>query len=540
MEWMDAMQERTTIRISSSAAEGLERGGRDTARGDADSEAVPVASDGDDDAPSPRRSLLLLVPRAILSVLAAPFRALDDAVHSWSTERGGYDAQYFQSVMERIQREKEERMENPKEREVRLKEAFAKGRMVWELEDKQESVTEELVVPRHVEEEIIASESGRGDHGKESCHDLVEKEQRNNLSNEKDDDRNDKPSVEPQDLSRTSATSGTEVVSVEKESKQQLQICNDAECSKTEKSKALEVQNLVATVDERHNGKESNDCHQVVETLTPNESAMAPRDNGQSNEYIYLAVPNRPRTRTVSEPSAQDILELAQSSSASASAPYPDEELRPSQLQHDDDDVSSTPPLRRPIPNQCAICLCDYEPGDTIVVSASSSLRVNDGDGTSVTQRGNHCPHAFHQECIVEWLVKMQDGTPCPCCRQTFVELEDPIPHGANTRSGRATVVARASTNASTVSETSTRQGIDEAERARQERRRRHIELGIQRGGRAFDVSAISFGSRATEPMTTEELEEAARIRQERRRRHIELGIQRGGRAFDFSRISMR
>lgn len=67
--------------------------------------------------------------------------------------------------------------------------------------------------------------------------------------------------------------------------------------------------------------------------------------------------------------------------------------------------------VRSKIPTECAICLCDYEPGDTLVVSS---------DATS-------CPHAFHQECIVEWLVKMQVGTPCPMCRQPFVELEEYI-----------------------------------------------------------------------------------------------------------------
>lgn len=104
---------------------------------------------------------------------------------------------------------------------------------------------------------------------------------------------------------------------------------------------------------------------------------------------------------------------------------------------------------QRAIPNQCAICLCDYTKGDTVILSSNES-----------------CPHAFHQECIVEWLVKMQEGTPCPCCRQTFIEL-------GNTQDSRRT---------------------REREMSEEElgALRRHLQLGLQRG-RAFNVSVIRF-----------------------------------------------
>lgn len=118
----------------------------------------------------------------------------------------------------------------------------------------------------------------------------------------------------------------------------------------------------------------------------------------------------------------------------------------------------------RTIPNQCAICLCDYEKGDTVVVSCNKL-----------------CPHAFHQECIVEWLAKMQEGTPCPCCRRTFVELDEYLPGNKNTNVATGTNVI-----------TSSQQSPEEAERLRQIRRRRHIELGLQRG-RAFNASVISM-----------------------------------------------
>lgn len=55
----------------------------------------------------------------------------------------------------------------------------------------------------------------------------------------------------------------------------------------------------------------------------------------------------------------------------------------------------------------CAICLCPYEEGDVRIFSKS-------------------CPHAFHKECILEWLVKGHDE--CPCCRKNMVtksEIKD-------------------------------------------------------------------------------------------------------------------
>jgi hypothetical protein len=60
------------------------------------------------------------------------------------------------------------------------------------------------------------------------------------------------------------------------------------------------------------------------------------------------------------------------------------------------------------VPNCCAVCLCDYRPGDVVVWSSNPE-----------------CVHAFHRECVVDWLVKMQPETPCPCCRQEFTDLEE-------------------------------------------------------------------------------------------------------------------
>jgi len=67
---------------------------------------------------------------------------------------------------------------------------------------------------------------------------------------------------------------------------------------------------------------------------------------------------------------------------------------------------------KRKVPNCCAICLCPYDVGDTIIWSSNGS-----------------CQHAFHDECIVPWLVKNQNGE-CPCCRTQFTDL--PPPNGKN------------------------------------------------------------------------------------------------------------
>lgn len=63
--------------------------------------------------------------------------------------------------------------------------------------------------------------------------------------------------------------------------------------------------------------------------------------------------------------------------------------------------------LHRRAPNCCAICLASYQVGERVVWSSNPD-----------------CPHAFHLTCMLDWLVKMQQGTPCPCCRQEFTDLD--------------------------------------------------------------------------------------------------------------------
>lgn len=59
----------------------------------------------------------------------------------------------------------------------------------------------------------------------------------------------------------------------------------------------------------------------------------------------------------------------------------------------------------RQVPNACAICLSAYEVGTSITWSPNSL-----------------CQHAFHEDCIMTWLMK-KDEPLCPCCRQEFIPL---------------------------------------------------------------------------------------------------------------------
>jgi len=56
-------------------------------------------------------------------------------------------------------------------------------------------------------------------------------------------------------------------------------------------------------------------------------------------------------------------------------------------------------------PNLCAICLDPYQEESTIVWSNNPS-----------------CLHAFHKDCILDYLVlNKEEDPPCPCCRRTFL-----------------------------------------------------------------------------------------------------------------------
>lgn len=64
---------------------------------------------------------------------------------------------------------------------------------------------------------------------------------------------------------------------------------------------------------------------------------------------------------------------------------------------------TSKPPSH--LQDDCAICLSEYVVGDKVTGSP-----------------GDECHHAFHYDCILDWLSR--DNKNCPCCRKRFIPEE--------------------------------------------------------------------------------------------------------------------
>lgn len=54
------------------------------------------------------------------------------------------------------------------------------------------------------------------------------------------------------------------------------------------------------------------------------------------------------------------------------------------------------------VSGSCSICLTNYQIGDRVVWSTNPC-----------------CVHAYHENCILNWLSKVEEGL-CPICRQDF------------------------------------------------------------------------------------------------------------------------
>ena len=218
-------------------------------------------------------------------------------------------------------------------------------------------------------------------------------------------------------------------------------------------------------------GSEGEDFVGELTPSTPTRSS-SPLDIGETPAFLYLSHRrNRSRTNTnetlTSLPSSSThsnayCIETTASSSHSTNATILASSTESSNTNSFEEENLKS------VPNNCAICLSEYVAGDTVVTSCDPL-----------------CQHAFHQECIVEWLVKMQVGAPCPCCRRTFVELSPARPLPPSSRDDNDSN----DDNVNTGPETS-HTGEEEQ---RLQQLRRSIEMGLRRGGRTFDFSVISL-----------------------------------------------
>jgi hypothetical protein len=91
---------------------------------------------------------------------------------------------------------------------------------------------------------------------------------------------------------------------------------------------------------------------------------------------------------------------------------------------HDSNDASA----------RCLVCLESWQAGDVLCQSTG-------------------CRHAFHQGCIVAWLVQHHRAD-CPCCRQDFCPPVVPITTGAS--SPLVTLLSAATATATTAATTTT------------------------------------------------------------------------------------
>jgi hypothetical protein len=164
--------------------------------------------------------------------------------------------------------------------------------------------------------------------------------------------------------------------------------------------------------------EDGEDCPALVidtTNVTPTKDDKKPIPEAESVEYTSIDLVEDP----ISEDSEEDSNALDIESSPAAVSNIDDMEVSTSALDiMIDDDLLSTcrnnglvrlTPSRS-VPNCCAVCLCSYDVGETVVWSSNPK-----------------CIHAFHYQCILDWFIKkiLTEGgtTPCPCCRQEFTEL---------------------------------------------------------------------------------------------------------------------
>ncbi|KAL3799990.1 hypothetical protein HJC23_007463 [Cyclotella cryptica] len=433
------IQELTTIRIQESGRNGSSTNG-----------------EGAGNNPENRETNRI---QQLLHVLATPLRHLDNVINIWSSSPST-DYEYYNRILERMEREKEESREGVEERTARLMNAFLKEQCVYDI--KEEHFTPQSSLKKHVV--VDEHHVNEGDNCNQAD---IENGLNNTINNDSEcyptsEVYRSAPVIDAAVADKEIVAAGSDArqeklgdestndIDLEPESVDDNAVQNDNNSMNETKAQNCDL-NKSCSIDPSavHDEPSSDSSEQTPEAAKMNTLQKLPSSTSLDGtpRYLYINTSHSNTirdTNTGPQPTANSET-ASTTSSSQASVPSP---LLPNNNSEAPTTQAST--NQRIIPNLCAICLCDYIIGDSIVLSPNIA-----------------CPHAFHRECIMEWLVKMQDGAPCPCCRQTFVELE----------------------NEGMKNDVMAGREMSEEELGRL---RRHIQLGLQRG-RAFDASVITF-----------------------------------------------
>ena len=130
-----ALQENGLLSLSISADGELVLAEEGSSRTLTRQSAAENRGSRDDEAAAPAERTLARsisqIPRALLNVLLAPLRALEAGINDWAQESS--DEAFLREFVERLEREREEALEDPEERELRVKKAFRDLCLVYKL-----------------------------------------------------------------------------------------------------------------------------------------------------------------------------------------------------------------------------------------------------------------------------------------------------------------------------------------------------------------------------------------------------------------------
>mmetsp|Transcript_32549 Transcript_32549/g.66307 ORF Transcript_32549/g.66307 Transcript_32549/m.66307 type:complete len:612 (+) Transcript_32549:312-2147(+) len=469
----------------------------------------PEQEEDDDQSPRTLVQRLTSLPSTILSILLYPFHAIDAGVHSWSTTNA--DITFLRGVMERLEEERVLQLEDVEERGERLKLAFSKGDSVWEIAEEHFipppasyalSPSSPDMIARYIDGEQAATSANEIKEALEEEEDVEERALGEGKLNEEELKQVDNSDDDALDTANDDITAATddkkdeesdkdkeeeiegENKNIEEEGSEQNPQLSSLMMDETNIEQVRSVSPLMIDEGEEFVGESLVNSTSATTLFSaglspstpPRSSSPLDTDTGEAPAFLYLPHrKSRSRTNTNETNTTTNMTyssSHSQTISLESMASSSSHTNNSTQMENSADSNNATSfeeeEELKSVPNNCAICLSEYVSGDTIVTSCDPM-----------------CPHAFHQECIVEWLVKMQVGAPCPCCRRTFVQLSPSRqPAAATTTNGTAADGTNNSVRSAIVS--------PEEEQRRREELRRSIQLGIRRG-RAFDFSVISL-----------------------------------------------